>query len=93
MTKVLLPLLLGAGLASAQDFALRDGDRVVFYGDSITEAGGYTRAVEAYVATRFPEWTIAFHNAGVGGTGSAAAPRGASTCASSATCWPSSRRS
>jgi lysophospholipase L1-like esterase len=48
-------------------FALRDGDRVVFYGDSITQDGGYARLVEAYVATRFPEWDVRFYNAGVGG--------------------------
>jgi lysophospholipase L1-like esterase len=51
----------------AQEFALRDGDRVVFYGDSITQEGQYARTVEAYVATRYPEWTISFRNAGVGG--------------------------
>jgi len=48
-------------------FALRDGDRVVFYGDSITQDGGYTRFVEEYVATRFPDWDVRFYNAGVGG--------------------------
>jgi len=53
--------------AAAQEFALRDGDRVVFYGDSITEDGRYAQAIETYVATRFPEWTMAFHNSGVGG--------------------------
>jgi lysophospholipase L1-like esterase len=50
-------------------FALRDGDRVVFYGDSITQDGGYTRFVEEYVATRFPGWDVRFYNAGVGGGG------------------------
>ncbi len=48
-------------------FALRDGDRVVFYGDSITQEGGYARLVEEYVRTRFPAWDVRFHNAGVGG--------------------------
>jgi lysophospholipase L1-like esterase len=56
-----------ASHASAQEFALRDGDRVVFYGDSITEDGRYARTVETFVATRFPDWTISFWNAGVGG--------------------------
>ena len=51
----------------AQGFALRDGDRVVFYGDSITQAGGYGDLVEAYVVTRFPSWQVSFENAGVGG--------------------------
>jgi lysophospholipase L1-like esterase len=48
-------------------FALHDGDRVVFYGDSITQAGGYGRFVEEYVRTRFPQWDVRFYNAGVGG--------------------------
>ena len=38
----------------AAPFALRDGDRVVFYGDSITQDGAYARFVEEYVRTRFP---------------------------------------
>jgi len=48
-------------------FALRDGDRVVFYGDSITQDGGYARLVEEFAATRFPGWDVRFYNAGVGG--------------------------
>jgi lysophospholipase L1-like esterase len=48
-------------------FALRDGDRVVFYGDSITQDGRYARFVEEYVRTRFPQWNVRFYNAGVGG--------------------------
>jgi lysophospholipase L1-like esterase len=53
--------------AVAQEFALKDGDRVVFYGDSITQDGRYANIVENYVATRFPEWNVTFVNAGVGG--------------------------
>jgi|SRR5271165_2410383 len=48
-------------------FALHDGDRVTFYGDSITEQREYTEDVEEYVLTRFPRWKVSFHNAGVGG--------------------------
>ena len=48
-------------------FALHDGDRVVFYGDSITQDGGYARFVEEYVRTRYPQWDVRFYNAGVGG--------------------------
>jgi lysophospholipase L1-like esterase len=65
-----LPVLGALALATpapAQEFALRDGDRVVFYGDSITQNGLYARAVETFVATRFPDWTVAFYNSGVGG--------------------------
>lgn len=48
-------------------FSLKNGDRVTFYGDSITEQREYTEDVENYVLTRFPQWKITFHNAGVGG--------------------------
>jgi lysophospholipase L1-like esterase len=54
--------------ASAQpSFYLRDGDSVVFYGDSITEQRFYTRDVQDYVATRYPLLKIQFHNAGIAG--------------------------
>lgn len=49
------------------DFSLRDGDRVVFYGDSITEQHLYTADVEEYTLTRFPIRKIEFWNGGVGG--------------------------
>ncbi len=58
-------------------FAVHDGDKVVFYGDSTTEQREYTADVEAFVLTRFPRWKVSFHNAGVGGdkvTGSNAGP-------------------
>src|SRR5258708_5541902 len=63
----LLSLLLAPSLAHGQGFALKDGDHVVFYGDDITEDGQYARAVEEYVATRFPAWNIDFFYAGVSG--------------------------
>jgi len=53
--------------STAYNFALHDGDRVTFYGDSITEQRQYTEDVEEYVRTRFPAWKVSFHNAGVGG--------------------------
>jgi lysophospholipase L1-like esterase len=49
------------------NFALHDGDRVTFYGDSITDQRQYTEDVEEYVLTRYPNWKVSFHNAGVGG--------------------------
>jgi lysophospholipase L1-like esterase len=48
-------------------FALHDGDRVVFYGDSITQDGGYGSFVEEYCRTRYPHMNLRFYNAGVGG--------------------------
>lgn len=52
---------------SVPQFALHDGDRVTFYGDSITQQREYTEDVEAFVLTRYPAWKVSFHNAGVGG--------------------------
>ena len=54
-------------LAQPQPFSLRDGDTVVFYGDSITAQRLYTRFVEDFVLTRYPELKIRFVNAGVPG--------------------------
>ncbi len=59
--------LLPLRLMAAEDFVLKDGDRVVFYGDSITQDGTYCQLVEWYTATRFPERNITFFYAGVGG--------------------------
>lgn len=49
------------------DYALKDGDTVVFLGDSITGARGYTKLVEHYTLMRFPERKVRFVNAGQGG--------------------------
>ena len=46
---------------------LHSGDRVVFYGDSITEQRTYTRYIQQYVYVRHPEWDVRFFNAGWGG--------------------------
>jgi len=48
-------------------FALNDGDRVVFYGDSITEQKLHTSDVEEFVLTRFPHRKVSFTHSGVGG--------------------------
>lgn len=58
--------------ASANDqtpgsFYLKKGDRVVFYGDSITEQKLYTGFVETFVLTRFPGLDVTFYNSGWGG--------------------------
>src|SRR6266851_1263081 len=61
-------LLAALGSAFAQEpFALRDGDRVVFFGDSITDQRLYTTFAETYVVTRFPKLNIAFVHSGWGG--------------------------
>lgn len=64
-------LILGADsyaqVSKAPSFALRDGDRVVFYGDSITAQRLYTRFVEDFAISRYPNLHISFYNAGVSG--------------------------
>lgn len=60
-------ITLALALAAAAAPLLQDGDRVVFFGDSITVAHGYTRYVEAFVRMRHPEMNITFINAGIGG--------------------------
>lgn len=46
---------------------LKDGDTLVFLGDSITHQCLYTQYVEDYFYTRYPKLRIHFHNSGVGG--------------------------
>ncbi|MGC1784531.1 MAG: SGNH/GDSL hydrolase family protein [Acidobacteriaceae bacterium] len=61
------PVTTRAQQSPAPAFALHAGDRVVFYGDSITAQHRYTRLVEDFVVSRYPEMRIDFYNAGVSG--------------------------
>jgi len=69
MVGTLVGLALSTGLSAAGNsgFFLRDGDRVVFLGDSITEQQLYTSYIEAYTLTRFPQQSFVFRNAGWSG--------------------------
>jgi lysophospholipase L1-like esterase len=60
-------LMLACTMGRAQILALHDGDRVAFYGDSITAQRLYTRFVEDFVLTRYPQLHVTFWNAGVPG--------------------------
>ena len=62
---VLLPLFSLPALA--EDFALKDGDTVVFLGDSITAAQSYGKTIENYALLRYPSRKVRFINAGQGG--------------------------
>jgi len=64
-----LAAILSSAVAShaADAFYLKDGDHVVFYGDSITEQRLYTTFVEAYVVTRFPNLKVDYTLSGWGG--------------------------
>ncbi len=46
---------------------LRDGDRIIFIGDSITHQCQYTQYVEDFFYTRYPQLRLHFRNAGVSG--------------------------
>ncbi|HZU25070.1 MAG TPA: SGNH/GDSL hydrolase family protein, partial [Bryobacteraceae bacterium] len=52
---------------AADDFYLKNGDRVVFYGDSITDQRLYTVIAETYVVTRYPKLDVTFVHSGWGG--------------------------
>src|SRR3954462_7188111 len=51
----------------ADEYAIRDGDTVVFLGDSITAARTYGKIIENYTLLRFPDRKVRFINAGWGG--------------------------
>lgn len=67
LTKCLPFLLTFVALAPAQDFSLKDGDTVVFYGDSITDQRLYTTFVETFTVTRYPRMHVKFVHSGWGG--------------------------
>ncbi len=51
----------------SRGFYLHPEDRVVFYGDSITEQNFYNQFVELYTVTRFPLMRVHFYGEGIGG--------------------------
>lgn len=50
-----------------RQFYLHNGDRVVFYGDSITDQRMYTLYIESYCVSRFPKLNLSFVHSGWGG--------------------------
>jgi lysophospholipase L1-like esterase len=46
---------------------IHDGDRIVFFGDSITEFENYTVPLESWLTLRHPQWHLTFFNAGWAG--------------------------
>jgi len=63
----LIPVSWGAIWCQEKPFYLKNGDRVVFYGDSITDQRRYTQIVETYIVTRYPSLNVTFTNSGWGG--------------------------
>lgn len=64
---VLVLLVTSVVQSHSQQLTLHEGDRVVFYGDSITAQRLYTRFVEDIFLTRYPQMHVRFWNAGVPG--------------------------
>ena len=64
---LLLLLCLSGAVRAQNTFYLKNGDCVVFYGDSITDQRLYTTFVETYVVTRFPKLNVRFVHSGWGG--------------------------
>lgn len=62
-----IAVLMLEAVSAAADFALRDGDTVVFLGDSITAARTYGKFIENYTLLRYPQRKVRFINAGFGG--------------------------
>ncbi len=61
-----LPALAQQSAGSKTDFAIVDGDRIVFYGDSITEQRLYSTDIEEFLLTRFPDRHVDVFHSGVG---------------------------
>jgi lysophospholipase L1-like esterase len=64
MRSAVLLILFACVLQGRPRFYLSNGDRVVFYGDSITDQRLYNAYVEAFVATRFPKLNVTFVHSG-----------------------------
>jgi lysophospholipase L1-like esterase len=67
MRLALLFLLFAPAARGEGPFYLTSGDRVVFFGDSITDQRLYNCYVEAFVRTRFPKLDATFVHSGWNG--------------------------
>jgi lysophospholipase L1-like esterase len=56
---------LSPAAAKPKELLLKDGQKVLFLGDSITNAGTYVQYVDAYLRTRFPERKFELYNLGL----------------------------
>lgn len=64
---LILQIVMGVNLIAQQVTPFKKNDRVVFLGNSITEAGYYHSYIWLYYMTRFPNMPITIIGAGVGG--------------------------
>ena len=67
MNKMVVLAAAAGAVLLAQAAPFKDGDRVVFFGDSITHGGFYGEYVNLFYATRYPERNIWFSNSGWSG--------------------------
>jgi lysophospholipase L1-like esterase len=67
MRRILCLFILVTSLSGESPFLLKNGDTVVFYGDSITDQRLYTTFAETYAVTRFPNLVVKFVHSGWGG--------------------------
>jgi len=51
----------------SEDTLLKDGDRIVFFGDSITQAGGYHKLIAKALKEKQPKLDVQVINAGISG--------------------------
>ena len=63
--RVLTAAMVGGAGLSLFAAPFKDGDRVVFFGDSITHGGFYGEYMNLFYATRYPERSIWFSNSSV----------------------------
>ena len=64
---LLLTASASLALEPTADFYLKAGDRIVFFGDSITDHRIYDTIVETFVVTRYPKLNVTFVHSGWGG--------------------------
>lgn len=64
---LMVTVLVSPAMGRPAKFFLKNGDRVCFYGDSITEQRFYPADIETYVLTRFPHLHVRFTDVGVAG--------------------------
>lgn len=67
ITSVFIVLGLAIGLFAQPVSEFREGERVVFLGNSITDGGRYHSFIWLYYMTRFPNRNLRVLNAGIGG--------------------------
>jgi len=61
----LLLAAIPAARAAETGCALKGGETILFFGDSITQGGAYVEDVDAFLITRFPEKRFRIVNAGI----------------------------